>query len=65
MVKFENKLEEEYYSNRMFKGEIARYNMIAFCEYFVKNKTMTEEQFFKIQKEVIIKWKKEAETPKN
>ncbi len=60
-MKFENKLEEDYFSNRMQKGEIARYSMIALCEYFVKNKTMTEKNFFDVQKEAFTKWKSDAE----
>jgi hypothetical protein len=39
--------------------EIARRNMIAFAEHFDKNETMTKEEWFSIQKEVLNKLKKE------
>lgn len=60
MVKFDDKFEEEYYSNRMFKGEIARYNMLELCKHFIKNKIMNEDDFFKIQKEALRKYKEDA-----
>ena len=39
--------------------EIARRNMIAFADFFHKNETMTKEEWFRLQKEVLEKIKRE------
>jgi len=59
-MKFDNKLEEEYFSNRILKGEVARYNMVEFCEYFKKDEKMSKDQFFKLQKDALAKFKKDS-----
>ena len=53
MVKFENKIEEVIFSNNIFKGEIARHNMVIFCEHFKKSKTLSKDKFFELQKQAL------------
>ena len=44
--------------------EVARRNMIAFAEFFHMNETMTKEDWFRLQKEVLEKIKIEIKDKK-
>ncbi len=41
--------------------EIARRNMIVFCNFYIINDNMTKDDFFRLQKEVLEKIKSEGE----
>ena len=46
------------------KGFIAREMMVAFCKWFMKNKEMTKDNFFEIQRETIKKLENSQSTSK-
>lgn len=39
--------------------EVMRRNMVAFCEHFIENETMSKDDFYDLQKKVIDEIKKE------
>ena len=60
-MEFKNKLEEKYFQNRMEIGEIARYNMIEFCNFYKDNNVMSKDEFFELQKKALKKFREEQE----